>query len=1228
MVFFFPLDTNKGPLPVRYRYLRNLINMAPLLSLSRTCNPLSRPGCSTPRRALARPLFVLFVALCLTALSPHSRTGMRGASAAMIPSASKCVLLFPSQSNKVHKDSADPLENGPTLRTGQSINFQFQFDINPPFQDTPRILTSVGYSQDVNGLNDRTTNGLRSYTVLASSDYYGCPLIYTDVVTSVSKSGFNVAVTRQPAAAGRLKNSDVASECFLRQMWPATMRVCYFAWEVGMLSRHSTPGTVHEGLTPIQNWKGENLNYQKKITLPSALIGNNPMVQLTVVGVNGYMSPITSSVSDVSNTSFTVHLSTATGNKAEPWGGNINVHLVWVVFGGRSLVKSPKDVEAQDGVYDVFFNLDPFYATDFKDLARTGVWMVYQDCDSITQVEKMEVTASGENGFQFRLPFFSTRRDEVIHFANAPIAKKYRGHNIPPFTISDEYALDSGPGVYELEYVSPSNTLRGAKYLKSANRTCFSNCSDHGTCVHNNSTLLSEQPPKCECHAGYFGCACSRGMLNRKSVVDAISVEEGFGARIGTTVTSKTLSNGEWPFQISKDLKPAHVDGYISRINTAGAVDSILTAGKWWPSDAVKLQQEDVALFCTPVVEGTGGMANDYATYATTHTYFYKEASARETVNTEPASYRINVMRMDGMPNKNGPPDDGFQFQGVRLPCVAFVPPMTAQQCKTLSDCSGHGICTQLTPNWQCTCNQGWAGANCSECDSGFNGDLCQPSCGGYKNCSGHGTCEGSGQRSANTSRCVCRSPFVQQNDTCKCDQCSGHGTCEESGPFKGKCECADGFDGSKTPYCGSCKPNYFGGHCKPCSVKAGGKLCAGHGECKDGEAGDGTCACVAGWRGDNCTKCQPQFYGPECKPCTSSCSGHGTCIDGPKGDGTCHCDSGWNGDPTCSTNSSSPLPAPTTPGASGSTGDGRNDNVPLPILIPILSAAVLAIAGLVYFLMKYRGSYFAIRKEENAGRGELMRELYMEINEAEAFMTQDGGDASFAQDWIVKFSSLTVGDIIGSGASGQVYRGMYSGQDVAIKRIVVSQWDRSAFMTSFRREAAILSRLHHPNIVRFFGVSIRPEDRNNSATFFIITEFCPSSLGAMLVDHAHNRRQAERAFLGGGLQDLVGVAATGGAGSVGHGSSARSTRNDKDDVEAFFKSDRRRLMCVLEICRGVAFLHKKNVVHRDLKPDNVLIDGSGRAKLCDFGLSRLMTGPESSLEAQGGGGGGGRGSA
>jgi len=47
--------------------------------------------------------------------------------------------------------------------------------------------------------------------------------------------------------------------------------------------------------------------------------------------------------------------------------------------------------------------------------------------------------------------------------------------------------------------------------------------------------------------------------------------------------------------------------------------------------------------------------------------------------------------------------------------------------------------------------------------------------------------------------------------------------------------------------------------------------------------------------------------------------------------------------------------------------------------------------------------------------------------------MNQDGGDVGFAKDWVIQFGSLTIGNIIGSGASGQVYRGVYSDEDVAI---------------------------------------------------------------------------------------------------------------------------------------------------------------------------------------------------
>ena len=46
------------------------------------------------------------------------------------------------------------------------------------------------------------------------------------------------------------------------------------------------------------------------------------------------------------------------------------------------------------------------------------------------------------------------------------------------------------------------------------------------------------------------------------------------------------------------------------------------------------------------------------------------------------------------------------------------------------------------------------------------------------------------------------------------------------------------------------------------------------------------------------------------------------------------------------------------------------------------------------------------------------------------------------------------------------------------------------------------------------------------------------------------------------------------------------------------------------QIFQGLDFLHHKNLIHRNLKPDNILVSRSGKVKLADFTLARLGTYP------------------
>jgi hypothetical protein len=95
---------------------------------------------------------------------------------------------------------------------------------------------------------------------------------------------------------------------------------------------------------------------------------------------------------------------------------------------------------------------------------------------------------------------------------------------------------------------------------------------------------------------------------------------------------------------------------------------------------------------------------------------------------------------------------------------------------------------------------------------------------------------------------------------------------------------------------------------------------------------------------------------------------------------------------------------------------------------------------------------------------------------------------------WLIAFRQLRIQNIIGSGASGQVCKGLYDGLPVAIKRISISQFDDAgaiAFdaggtdsdyamavaLKDVKTEANTMTSIVHPNLLRFFGVSITRKD-------------------------------------------------------------------------------------------------------------------------------------------------------
>src|SRR5881396_2813519 len=143
----------------------------------------------------------------------------------------------------------------------------------------------------------------------------------------------------------------------------------------------------------------------------------------------------------------------------------------------------------------------------------------------------------------------------------------------------------------------------------------------------------------------------------------------------------------------------------------------------------------------------------------------------------------------------------------------------------------------------------------------------------------------------------------------------------------------------------------------------------------------------------------------------------------------------------------------------------------------------------------------------------------------------------------------------IGRGGMGVIYRARqrHSRRIVAVKRILTYHADSQETLVRFRREAEAAARLDHPNVLPIYEVG---ENEDGLPSFSM-----KFAAGGSLADAAPDLR----------------------------------------------KEPRRIVRLVAKVARAVEYAHAEGILHRDLKPGNILLDGRGEPLVSDFGLAKWL---------------------
>jgi serine/threonine protein kinase/tetratricopeptide (TPR) repeat protein len=172
--------------------------------------------------------------------------------------------------------------------------------------------------------------------------------------------------------------------------------------------------------------------------------------------------------------------------------------------------------------------------------------------------------------------------------------------------------------------------------------------------------------------------------------------------------------------------------------------------------------------------------------------------------------------------------------------------------------------------------------------------------------------------------------------------------------------------------------------------------------------------------------------------------------------------------------------------------------------------------------------------------------------------------DPGRASPMLMDFGDYELLEQIGRGGQGVVFRARQKSlnRTVALKVIGLGQWATKAHLKRFRLEAEAAAKLEHPGIVPIHEVG----ERDGSCYFSM-------------------------KFVEGGQLDEV----------------VRSATADSSCGERASMSIRQAVELIAKVARTVHYAHEHGILHRDIKPGNILLDAKGEPHLTDFGLARLL---------------------